>query len=523
MSRTYSRLLALLLLLYGLSFTVRIFFPVEQKPFKFEEKQSMQWEGQQLSISFLEFGKDSDRPPVVLIPDPFTQEQNFERFSNQIASDRKVFIPIFPSRNEDGSLISHSPEARANMLAKFLRDNEITNFDLAGHGFGNSVAIRLLNIIPAEHVRSYAMLSAIGVQEFHFLGYHVLNQPIYSILYPIGWFLDHGLPVANWNRYIPIDLAGARFMNAMDQRPYRTVLSEVSLPVHILHSTQDRQISVNTAREHHRIIPQSSIKVTEGDHSAIHNHASEWAASYRLFLADVENEATPAQQTVSQERITLAERDFNLRDVPPVDDWAFYMVLLLLTVVTLISEDLGCIGAGLLAAGNVITLFAAFMIVFVGILIADSGIYWIGRLFGRPVIQRAPFKWLITKKDIDWTAMLFKNNGFKIMWGSRFLPGTRFPTYFSAGVLHTPFPTFFLYFFTSILIWTPLVMGVSILVGQQMISYLQIYQEYAIHIFIILVLVIYLGFKLLVPLSTRKGRKELAVYFIRLKQRAFGD
>jgi membrane protein DedA with SNARE-associated domain len=119
--------------------------------------------------------------------------------------------------------------------------------------------------------------------------------------------------------------------------------------------------------------------------------------------------------------------------------------------------------------------------------------------------------------------MLFKNNGFKIMWGSRFLPGTRFPTYFSAGVLHTPFPTFFLYFFTSILIWTPLVMGVSILVGQQMISYLQVYQEYAIHIFIILVLVIYLGFKLLVPLSTRKGRKELAVYFIRLKQRIFGD
>jgi len=157
--------------------------------------------------------------------------------------------------------------------------------------------------------------------------------------------------------------------------------------------------------------------------------------------------------------------------------------------------------------------------IFVGILIADTGIYWLGRLFGRPVIQKAPFKWLISRKDIDWTAALFKNNGIKIMFGSRFLPGTRFPTYFSAGVLQTPFPSFFIYFCISILIWTPLVLIISLLVGQQMIDYLQIYQEYAVHIFIFLVIALYLGFKLLLPLSTRKGRKELAVYFIRLKQR----
>ncbi len=187
------------------------------------------------------------------------------------------------------------------------------------------------------------------------------------------------------------------------------------------------------------------------------------------------------------------------------------------------SEDLGCIGAGLLAAGNVITIWAAFVIIFVGILVADTGIYWMGRVFGRPIIQKAPFKWLISRKDIDWTAMLFKNNGFKIILGSRFLPGTRFPTYFSAGVLQTAFPTFFVYFFISILIWTPLVLGTSIIVGQQMIDYLQIYQEYAVHIFFILVITLYLGFKLLVPMSTKKGRKELAVYLIRLKQRFLGS
>ena len=519
MSRRYSRIILILILLYGLSFLIQIYFPVEEKPNKYQSELTFQYESNSLTFDYLEFGEAVEKPPVVIIPDPFFPPEKLVQFSLQISSDRKVIIPLFPS----GEGNDNSPAVRADMLMKFLQSAEINELDLAGHGFGNSVAIRFLNSAPGSNVRSYTMMSAIGVQEFHFLGYHVLNQPIYSVLYPIGWLVDHALPIAYWNRYIPIDLAGARFLNEMDQRPYRDILSGLNLPVHIIHSAEDRQISVHTAREHYRIIPQSSITITEGDHSAIHDNAHAWAESYSSFLTATENADTPAQQSVPENRIESANQDFKIGDVPPVDDWAFFMVILLLTIVTFVSEDLGCIGAGLLAAGNVITLLSAFIIVFLGIIIVDVAIYWLGRIFGRPLIQKAPFKWLISKKDIDWTAVLFKNNGFKIMWGSRFLPGTRFPTYFSAGVLQTPFPTFFVYFFTSILIWTPLVLGISILVGQQMLSYLQIYQEYSVHIFFILVIVIYIGFKLLVPLSTRKGRKELAVYFIRLKQRAFGE
>src|SRR6056297_110251 len=521
MSRTYSRLLAFILLIYGLSIGVRIFFPVDNKPFHYQTEQTLEWEGAALPFSYLEFGRLAGKPPVIIIPDPFTPVQKFERFSKHISSDRQVIVPVFPVINSKDDLINHSPEARADILTTFLQKKGYSTIDLVGHGFGNSVAIRLIEKFPSARIRSYAMLSAIGIQEFHFLGYHVLNQPIYSALYPVSWILEYGLPVANWNRSMPIDLKGVRFLNAMDQRPYRDILSGVDLPVHILHSSGDRQISVNTAREHYRIIPQSTIKITEGNHSAIHDKSDAWAGSYREFLSGIESGFNNMEREISAERRQLAEQSFNFGDVPPVDGWAFLMVILLLSVVTFMSEDLGCIGAGLLAAGNVITFWAAFIVIFVGILIADTGIYWLGRLFGRPVIQKAPFKWLISRKDIDWTAALFKNNGIKIMFGSRFLPGTRFPTYFSAGVLQTPFPTFFIYFCLSILIWTPLVLVISLLVGQQMIDYLQIYQEYAVHIFLILVIALYLGFKLLLPLSTRKGRKELAVYLIRLKQRWF--
>ena len=521
MSRSSKILIIVALIFYTLSVLVQLLFPVDEKPFKYQTDTLIEWQGDSLSVPYLQFGDVQRSDAVIMVPDPFTPTYYFEEFSKEISGFGRVIVPLFPSEDISGNRISHSPEARAAILEQMLDSLGVRHFDLIGHGFGNAAAIRLLENRREGRVRSYSMISALGVQEFHFLGYHVLNQPIYSVLFPVGWLIEHGLPIAHWNRNIPINLKGARFLYAMDQRPYRDILMSLEMPVHIIHSEQDRQISVNTAREHHRIIPQSSITVTQGDHSAIYDRAESWAADYLAFVTGIENGDIPNPPVITPERQKLADQPFNFSDVPPVDGWAFFMVILLLSIVTLVSEDLGCIGAGLLAAGNVITFLAAFTVIFMGILIADTGIYWMGRIFGRPVIQRAPFRWLISRKDIDWTATLFKNNGIKIMFGSRFLPGTRFPTYFSAGVLQTSFPKFFLYFFLSILIWTPLVLGTSILVGQQMLDYLQIYQEYAIQIFFILVLVIYLGFKLLVPLSTRKGRKELAVYFIRLKQRLF--
>lgn len=519
MSSTSTRILLAILLIYAISISVRVFFPVEKKPYLNQTNENLEWNGETIQFSYVEYGSDLDGTPLFIIKDPFTQMEIFERFSRSIAERQRVIIPIFPTTDIEGNRISHTPSARAEILSQFLETNDLNEIDLAGHGFGNSIALEFLDQDNGWQIRSYGLLSAVGVQEFHFLGYHVLNQPIYSMLYPLGWLVDYGLPIASWNRYIPIDLEGARFLYGMDQRSYREVLSGIEIPVHILHSLEDRQFSSDTANEHYRIIPQSTLEITTGDHSAIGDRADTWSESYLNFLADVESGNALTYTDASPDRVKLSEQDFKFGDVPPVDGWAFFMVILLLTVVTLVSEDLGCIGAGLLAAGNVITVWAAFLVIFLGILLADTGIYWMGRIFGRPIIQKAPFKWLITRKDIDWTGALFINNGFKIIIGSRFLPGTRFPTYFSAGVLQTNFPTFFLYFLISIIIWTPLILGITILIGQQMIGYLQIYQEYAVHIFFGLVIFLYLGFKFLIPLSTKKGRRELAVQFIRLKQR----
>lgn len=521
MSSTSKRILVFLAVLYLMSFSIRLLFPVGDKPFRGENQIQLNWNDTEIEFRYLESGGNQNGSPVILTPDPFHDPGIYESFVERVAEEHHVIIPLFPEKDTQGNRISHSPDSRAEMLKLFTTDAGIDSVHLAGHGFGNAAAIELLNRSEDLKIESYAMLAGLGVQEFHFLGYHVLNQPIYSALYPLGWLMEYGFPLAHWTRDLPIDLEGARYLNSMDQRNYRQILEAVEIPVHILHSKDDGQVSVQTAMEHHRLIPQSSLKLTEGDFSAIHNHAGLWADSYLDFTRKSDSGAAPSKTNAPADRVEASKEDFEFGDVPPVRGWGLFLVILLLSVVTLITEDLGCIGAGLLAAGNVIEIWMAFTVIYVGILLADVGIYWMGRSMGRPVIEKAPFKWFITRKDIDWTASLFNSHGFKIIIGSRFLPGTRFPTYFSAGVLRTRFTTFFIYFLVSITIWTPILLGSSILIGQQMLEYLQIYQEYALHIFVGLVLAIYLGFKFLIPLATRKGRREMAVQFIRMKQRYF--
>lgn len=513
--------LVVVFLIYLISAGVRILFPVDDKPHKYQVNEIIEWKGSAIQFSYLEYGdqhSDNDSP-IIINTDPFNSLSILERFVTNLAENRRVLIPIFPTHTMDDDRISHSPGSRAEILNIFLDKNSMKPVDLAGHGFGNAISIEFLEKNGEDAVRSYAMLSALGVQEFHFLGYHILNQPIYSLLYPVGWLMDHGLPVANWNQFSKIDFEGVRYLNSLDQRPYREILEDLQLPVLIMHSTEDRHVSVNTADEHYRIIPHSEKVIFEGGHHSIFDDGDMWAKVYASFLNDIEDGNATIASEATSDRKKVAERDFKFGDVPPVDGWGFILVIILLSSVTLVSEDLGCIGSGLLAAGNVIPVWVAFFVVYVGILIADTGIYWAGRILGRPVLNKAPVKWFVSKRDIDWSESLFHTNGFKIIFISRFVPGSRFPTYFTAGILKTRFSLFLLYFIISISIWTPLLLGISILVGQQMLVYLQIYQEYALEIFFGLVIILYIAFKYLMPLATRKGRREFAVRIIRLKQR----
>lgn len=517
------RILLIIAAIYVLSASIRFLFPPVDKPHLNQKEEVVTVGERQVSFSYLEFGSDQENPPIVIIPDPFSHLNEIEPFSNQLSANWRVIIPDFSNTQKNGDNIGHTAGERADIVAGWLRQIGEDSIHLAGNGFGNTIAIELLASEAGSRVESYALLSALGVQEFHFLGYHLLNQPVYSILYPVGFLVEYALPIAGWHRHSYIDMERVRFMNEKDQRPYREILSSIQMPVLILHGAADKHVSTETAREHHRIIPQSELIFFDGNKHSVFFYYDEWAAEYTDFLRKVERGEAATKADATPERLKLAERDFTFGDVPPVHGWGLVLILILLSIVTLVSEDIGCIGGGLLVAGGVISFWVAFIVIYVGIVIADSGIYWIGRRLGRPVIYKAPLRWIITRRDVDWTAEMFHANGFKIIFASRFLPGTRFPTYFTAGLLKTNFTLFLIYFLIAITIWTPLLLGISIFAGQHLLVYLQIYQDYAFYLFIALVIALYLLFKFIMPLATKKGRREFAVRVIRIRQRLTGE
>ena len=63
-----------------------------------------------------------------------------------------------------------------------------------------------------------------------------------------------------------------------------------------------------------------------------------------------------------------------------------------IAVGTLISEDLACIAAGMLASRDALTVSWAIIAAFLGIFIGDVALYVLGRIGGIALLRRPPFR-----------------------------------------------------------------------------------------------------------------------------------
>ena len=137
----------------------------------------------------------------------------------------------------------------------------------------------------------------------------------------------------------------------------------------------------------------------------------------------------------------------------------------LLAAATLVSEDATCVTAGLLVArGDASFAVAAGGSLF-GIFFGDMLLFLAGRFVGRPALRVAPFKWFVRANDVGRSSEWFERRGPAVILLSRFLPGTRVPTYFAAGLLETSFLKFSFYFLLAAAVWTPLVVGLAATLG----------------------------------------------------------
>ena len=198
-----------------------------------------------------------------------------------------------------------------------------------------------------------------------------------------------------------------------------------------------------------------------------------------------------------------------------------WMVGLTLALSTLISEDLACVIGGILAGEGHTTYFIATMGCFLGIYIEDMLLYWAGRAGGMGLLRRAPLKWMISEKKVRKGEEMFEQHGAKLIFTSRFVPGSRLPLYVSAGIFEYPAWKFALYMFIACGVWTPILVAFSMKVGEKLMGWLEIYEKYAWKGLIGGVIMVYLLVKLIEALWTYRGRRLLEAKFLRIREWEF--
>jgi len=200
---------------------------------------------------------------------------------------------------------------------------------------------------------------------------------------------------------------------------------------------------------------------------------------------------------------------------------AAVVLCLFLAGSTLVSEDLTCIAAGVMVAQGRISFLLAASACLLGIYGGDLLLFLLGRVLGRPALKRAPLKWFLRDRDVALSSAWFASQGFKVIVASRFLPGTRLPTYFAAGLLRTSFCKFALYFFLAAVIWTPALVGLSAGLGGGVIySNLLRGRDLALKLGVTGV-VVFFTMRLLLSMGSYKGRRMLLASWRRVTRWEF--
>lgn len=177
-----------------------------------------------------------------------------------------------------------------------------------------------------------------------------------------------------------------------------------------------------------------------------------------------------------------------------------------IALATLVSEDLTCIAAGMLASEGAIPFSWALVATILGIFFGDVGLYLVGRAGGLGLLRRPPFRWFLKQERIAQAEDLFREHGAKLIFSSRLLPGSRLPIYAAAGILNYPLWRFALFMFLAGSLSALILVGLSRRLGDVVFAWLKLYESYAIPVFIGVVFIVYLGVKIFEILATRRSR-----------------
>src|SRR6266702_5986508 len=140
-------------------------------------------------------------------------------------------------------------------------------------------------------------------------------------------------------------------------------------------------------------------------------------------------------------------------------------------LLSFVSEDAATISSALSIFGGPISWPLGFAACFTGIWLGDLGLYSLARCAGKNVLRS---RWLVRLADpatITRCEETFAQNSAFTLIASRFIPGTRLPTYLAAGLFAMPARRFALITAIGALVWIGVFFAHTKLLGSQVLAW----------------------------------------------------
>jgi membrane protein DedA with SNARE-associated domain len=158
------------------------------------------------------------------------------------------------------------------------------------------------------------------------------------------------------------------------------------------------------------------------------------------------------------------------------------------------SGDIVLFAGGFFANNGQAALPLVMLSGFAGALVSDNSVYWIGRIGGRPLIDRILkirlLQFLINEKSLEKVERYFESHGGKTVFVGRFGPGLRSMTPLFAGVTRMQYLRFVPYNVAAALVWAVVYSLIGYVFGQYWGELLAVAKSFGFSVMALVVLVI---------------------------------
>lgn len=454
-------------------------------------------------------GSDPHLAPLILVHGSPMPSSCFDPLIAKLPRTRTILVPDLPGFGASSVGFSDlSFQAHSQALAILLDKESHSTAHWVAYSQGGGPVLELSGVRP-DAFASLTLLSSIGVQEYELTGDYFLNHVLHGAQWVALEGLRWGIPHFGLLDEVMLNTRYAKNFFSSDLRPLRARLEKLNAPVLIVHGKDDGWVMPASAKEHHRIVPQSRLTWIDGGHMILMARTDEVSAALADFIHHVETGAAPTRVTAETSRIEAAASSFDPATIMALRGLALWLTLLGIALATLASEDLACLTAGLLTARGLIPLPAAILASFAGIWIGDMALYAAGRYGGAWLVKRAPLRWVVSERSLERGREFLVRRGPAAIFMSRFTPGMRLPLYVAAGVVRMPAWKLGFWFLLAGLAWTIPVVGAAAYFGQRATEWILQTGAAVFPAALALILLTWLLIRMGGPLTTHRGRRIL--------------